>query len=196
MDDIYIRQESLNINSGISAAVVGLGGIGYWVSKFLAMSGIEKLYLFDHDLIEAHNLNRLPFTSDDIGKNKAFAAKEQIVKLRPHISVYATPWKMNDTTYQNVDWVIDCTDNFESQLANQEIAMKNRAKYCKAGYDGMNFGIHNEIAEWGDSPDGYQIIPSWVVPAVMVAALTVAKVMKFEEKEVVTKVEDLFIITR
>ncbi len=87
---------------------------------------------------------------------------------------------------------MDCTDNADSQIDNQAIAKKMGAKYFKAGYDGMNFGIHNTVAEWGESTDGYTIVPSWVVPAVIVASLAVAKIMKFPEKECISSVEHLF----
>ena len=55
--------------------IVGLGGIGYWVAKFLAMAGVEKLYVFDFDVIEEHNLNRLDLPSRFVGKNKADVVK-------------------------------------------------------------------------------------------------------------------------
>ena len=81
-------------------------------------------------------------------------------------------------------------------MENQEIAQKIGAKYFKAGYDGENFGIHNSVAEWGESTEGYTIVPSWCVPAVIVAALAVAKIMKYPKKEVISSVEKLFRIDR
>ena len=51
----YDRQESLQLKTP-SITVVGAGGIGFWVSKFAAMSGIEKIYIFDPDTIEESNL--------------------------------------------------------------------------------------------------------------------------------------------
>ena len=79
---------------------------------------------------------------------------------------------------------------------NQEIANKIGSKYLKAGYDGENFSIHNSVAEWGESEDGYVVIPSWVVPASIVAALTVGKVMKYYDKEVISNISQLYSFTR
>jgi hypothetical protein len=44
--------------------------------------------------------------------------------------------------------------------------------------------------------DGYTMVPSWAVPAMIVASLAVAKVMKYEKKEVVSSVDKLFRIDR
>ena len=188
---LYDRQEKLELKIPKKVAVVGCGGIGYWVGKFLAMSGCEHIELYDPDILEEHNLNRLDIPYRMLGKNKADVTKIAIQSLREECIVYSYPFKFGDLA-SGYDWVIDCTDNGESQLINQEIAKKIGSKYFKAGYDGEGFGIHNTIAEWGESPGGYTIVPSWVVPAVIVAALAVAKVMKYPEKECISSVKHLF----
>lgn len=188
---LYERQETLELTAPKKIAVVGCGGIGYWVAKFLAMSGCEYLELYDPDILDESNLNRLDIPIRFIGKNKADVTKQAILPLRDECTVFSYPFKFSDLS-NSLDWVIDCTDDPESQLENQEIAATLGAKYCKAGYDGEGFGIHNTVAEWGESTDGYTIVPSWVVPAVVVAALTVAKVMKYPDKEVISSIPHLF----
>lgn len=192
---IYKRQETLKLNSNHKVAVVGCGGIGYWVGKFLALSGINHIELFDPDIIEEHNLNRMDIPFKYVGKNKADITKLAIQSVRDECTVYAYPYKFNDLIGK-VDWVIDCTDSAKSQMENQNIARKIGAKYFKAGYDGENFGIHNSVAEWGESTDGYTIVPSWCVPAVIIASLAVAKIMKYPEKECISSVEKLFRVDR
>jgi len=191
LGELYNRQEKLNLVKPKNVAVVGCGGIGYWVAKFLAMSGAEKLSLYDPDVLEQHNFNRLDIPFGFIGKNKADVTKQAILSIRDEAIVYSYPFKFNDLE-SGYDWVVDCTDNSKSQLENQEIARRIGAKYFKAGYDGEGFGIHNTIAEWGESEGGYTIVPSWVVPAVIVASLAVAKIMKYPEKECISSVEKLF----
>jgi len=193
--DIYKRQETLNLNKNHKVAVVGCGGIGYWVAKFLALSGIEHIQLFDPDILEEHNLNRMDIPKKYIGKNKADITKLAIQSVRDECTVYAYPYKFNDLVGK-VDWVIDCTDSAKAQLENQEIARKIGAKYFKAGYDGENFGIHNQVAEWGETEGGYTIVPSWCVPSVIVASMAVAKIMKYPEKECVSSVSKLFRVDR
>jgi hypothetical protein len=79
----------------------------------------------------------------------------------------------------------------ESQIRNQEIAKKKGMKYVKAGYDGEHISLSNVVAEWGETVDGYTIVPSWVVPASVIAALTVAKIMKYYKGEVSLYLKDL-----
>lgn len=188
---LYDRQETLELNVPKKVAVVGCGGIGYWVAKFLAMSGCEHIELFDPDVLEEHNLNRLDIPYRFLGQNKADVTKKAIQSLREELTCYSYPFKFSDLA-SGYDWVIDCTDNGDSQIENQAIAGAMGARYFKAGYDGEGFGIHNTVAEWGESTDGYTIVPSWVVPAVVVAALAVAKVMKYPNKEVISSIPHLF----
>lgn len=186
------RQESLNINNEQSISVIGSGGVGYWVVKFAAMAGMKKIYVYDPDTFEEHNLNRIDIPYKFLGKNKADVIRTIVNVLRPECTIIAFPFKYSKSLATNTDWVVDCTDNYKSQLKNQEIAKSISSKYFKAGYDGNKFSINNAVAEWGDAPDGYQITPSWVVPAVTIAAISVAKIMKYYNYETSGSVEGLF----
>lgn len=195
--DIYNRQKSLRLKTEQSIAIVGCGGIGFWVGKFAAMSGIPKIYLFDNDIIEDTNLNRLDIPPKFIGKNKADALKLVINTIRPDCDVMSFPYKFGSHLWpRSIDWLVDCTDNVKSQLENQELAEYNGARYVKAGYDGEDMSIHNKVATWGEAPDGYQIIPSWVVPASIIAAMTIAKIMKYHNAEPITNVRNLMNLKR
>jgi molybdopterin/thiamine biosynthesis adenylyltransferase len=193
--NLYDRQKTLELKIPKKVAVIGCGGIGYWVAKFLAMSGVEHIELFDPDVLEEHNLNRLDVPLRFIGKNKADVTQKAIQSLREECTVYAYPFKFNELN-TGFDWIVDCTDNAESQIINQNFANNMGSKYFKAGYDGENFGIHNTIAEWGESTNGYTIVPSWVVPAVTVAALAVAKVLKYHDAECISSIKHQFKFTR
>jgi molybdopterin/thiamine biosynthesis adenylyltransferase len=189
---IYDRQEAFKLNTDITVSIVGCGGIGYWVAKLLAMSGVEKLYLYDADVIEETNLNRLDLPMQTLGMNKAGVVKKVINQLRPNCSTYVLPYRFKETLYTDSDYIVDCTDNFASQLEIQEIAKNKGAIYVKAGYDGTHISISNSVAEWGESVDGYTVTPSWCVPAITVAALTVAKILKSWEKAATLDIMDVF----
>jgi hypothetical protein len=190
---LYHRQEKLKLNTDQSITVVGCGGIGYWVAKFAAMSGIETLYVFDDDVLEEHNLNRLDLPLKFLGRNKADVVKIVINNLRPDCTVYSMPWKFNETSQTGTDWLIDCTDDLDCQPQNEKIAKGFGMKYFKAGYDGEDFSINNKVAQWGtDDFDGYRIVPSWVVPATIVAAMAIAKVMKYPDKELHSNITGVF----
>jgi len=193
MSNLYTRQETLKLNKDMSITIVGCGGVGYWVAKFAAMSGIETIYLYDHDTIEEHNLNRLDLPMSAIGKNKAAVVKGMINFLRPEASVYAFPFKFKRELFKRTTWIIDCTDRSDVQEVNQSIAKDNCVKYMKVGYNGEHITLSNIVAEWGETTNGYTVIPSWVVPASVVAALAVGKIMKYTDKELSANLKDLYI---
>jgi len=195
---LYDRQETLGLDTDTSITVVGAGGVGYHVTKFAAMSGIQTIYVFDTDTIEEHNLNRLDVPPRFVGKNKAVVAADVVKALRPDCKIYARPFILQDFNYTKTDWIVDCTDKIQSQIDNQRIAKNTNTRYCKAGYDGLNMSINNSVAEWdvGETPDGYTITPSWVVPSTIVAALTVAKIMKYPNSEMYSDVGMLVRIKR
>lgn len=192
MEDFYKRQEELSINRDQSVTVVGCGGIGFWVSKFLLLSGVRELFAYDPDKFEEHNLNRIDIPTDLLGTNKADVVKMMATRLRPDTRCITFPFPYSETTAQNSDWLVDCTDKHKSQVINQKVAKNKGMKYLKAGYDGENFSIHNSVAEWGEAEDGYVIIPSWVAPAVLIASMTVAKIMKYPDAEMVSSIKGVF----
>jgi tRNA A37 threonylcarbamoyladenosine dehydratase len=193
MSTLYDRQDRIEgLKRDFSVTVIGCGGIGFWVAKFLALSGVEKIYLFDPDVIEEHNLARIDLPHNSIGWNKSEITKKILDQLRPECYVISMPYKFQDHTFADTDWIIDCTDSHSVQLENQSIADKRGCKYVKAGYDGESITVSGRVAEWGEAEDGYRVVPSWVVPASIVASLVVAKVMKYESKELSTQITRLF----
>ena len=192
----YDRQELIEgINRDIKVLVVGAGGIGFHVAKLLAMSGVEDLHVFDPDTLEESNLNRLDITTDYVGMNKADIVKTIVRQLRPEARVKAFPFPLKDHTYpKGVDWVIDCTDNHAAQIENQRMADAYGAKYLKAGYDGERMSLNDRVATWdtGDTQDGYRVTPSWAVPAIVIAALAVGKVMKYGGGEMGCHLKDFY----
>lgn len=196
MAGLYDRQRTLSINTDQKFAVVGCGGIGFHVAKMLAMAGVEEIILFDPDNFEEHNLNRIDLTEEAIGKNKAETTEEVLCEIRPLCYPTGYPFEMKEhiISKENVDWIIDCTDKFESQQKNMEIAKNINARYVKAGYNGFSMSISNTIGSWdtGNTPDGYTIVPSFVVPAVTVAALVVGKVLKYQDRELSANLRELY----
>jgi tRNA A37 threonylcarbamoyladenosine dehydratase len=191
---LYDRQKDIKINVNQSLTVVGCGGIGYWVCKYAAMSGVDKIYAFDPDVIEESNLNRLDIPERFVGKNKADVTKIVVNTIRPNCTFYSMPFKFNDAHDLHTDWLIDCTDNGEAQETNYKIAKDQGMKYVKLGYNGTHISINDKLASWGEAPDGYTIIPSWIVPSSIIAAMGIAKVLKYWGKELSCDIERMFII--
>ena len=176
---IYERQKELNLNIPKYAAVLGVGGVGSWVSLFLALVGVKKLLLVDPDIIEEHNLNRTPFRLDQVGEAKAMAAAELIYERRQDIEVLPVVSRENDfvlSELKKVDVIVDCRDGEiffdDSEIQNKVIA--------KLGYDGVSMTIvpHPKRPSWGEDIVRYTITPSYVVPPVVLAATAVDMIVR------------------
>ena len=110
-------------------AIVGLGALGSVSAELLARAGIGKLVLIDRDIVELSNLQRQNlYEEKDIGKPKAFAAKEHLRKINNEVEFEAFAEDLNyknintllpikkyiKNKIKNVELILDCTDNLET----------------------------------------------------------------------------------
>lgn len=71
-----------------SVTVLGIGGLGSFVSLGLAAIGIGHLHLIDDDTVELCNLNRqVLYTEKDLGHYKCEVAVQRLREINPHITV-------------------------------------------------------------------------------------------------------------
>ena len=100
--------------------LVGCGGLGSPVAMYLAAAGVGSLTLLDFDTVDETNLQRqVLFRETDIGKPKAEAARENLLRLNSHIAVRAVTAKISaenaDQLIAQHDIVVDATDNFAAR---------------------------------------------------------------------------------
>lgn len=182
MDDVlYNRQSTLKLNIPKSTLVVGCGGTGSWVALLLAMSGCPYLSLFDDDLLDLTNFNRLPLEEGLRGENKAIAVARLIARLRPDCLV-ATFGRANLYSLFSAEpgVVFDCTDNQDTQNFLYLWAKQENLPYIRCGYNGTHLTVTNKNSTWRTTKEattGYTIVPSWVVGAALPACLAVAKAL-------------------
>ena len=188
-DELYTRQQSLGLSVPNTVAVVGCGGIGSWVAIFSAMSGVPNLYLFDPDNMEESNRNRLPFCQGSLNRKKVEVVSEYIRAIRPDCNVAAVPEKLEPGVLLNVlfstaNVLVECTDSPRSQIRLYK-ECKGKIPFIRAGYDGTKITVTSHVSGWikDTETEAYTFNPSWVVPAATVAALAVAKMMKFPNHE-------------
>jgi len=177
---IYERQKELKLVLPRHIAVIGCGGVGSWVALLLALSGVKNLSLFDGDNIEASNLNRTLFELGDISQNKASAVREKIIRVRPNAIVQAFPFMvLPGLITSNMEVVMDCTDDSKTQKELYKVCVELGIRYIRAGYNGLDkFTVTDKALFWEIKPQNrYEFIPSWVVPAVLVATLAVMKIV-------------------
>lgn len=112
--------------------VIGAGGLGCPVLQYLSAAGIGTLGIIDFDAVDNSNLQRqILFNTSLIGVNKATAAKEQLEKLNPLISITAYPEKLTKSNaidlFRKYDIIVDGTDNFNTRyLINDAALLANK----------------------------------------------------------------------
>lgn len=125
LDDPFDRQSFLGDNSQAlieltTVAIVGLGGGGSHICQQLAHLGFLNYVLFDGDVIEETNLNRLiGGRQQDVvsGASKAEIARRTILGVRPHASVQIVKdvWQSKPELLEQCDLVFGCVDGFDER---------------------------------------------------------------------------------
>jgi len=195
---IYERQQNLGLYTHFSAIVIGCGGTGSWVAFNLALMGISKIYLFDNDVIQEHNLNRTPYKLSQIGMNKAEALKELILERRD-IEVHAIPLRLDEINQGLIDSynsiMFDCSDNLETSKFAFQLAKQMAIPYIRIGLDGDEISVQfdcSKVWKLTSANQGYTM-PSWLIPAQFVACIGLYQVLrnlhyqKGKRKEIISK---------
>lgn len=127
--------------------VVGAGALGTANSEMIARAGIGKLTIVDRDYVEWSNLQRQQlYIEDDAQKRipKAVAAKLHLKKINSEVEVHSF---VEDVTSANieefaehVDLIIDATDNFETRLLINDVALKHEIPWIYGGVVG-SYGL-------------------------------------------------------
>ena len=102
--------------------IVGIGGVGGYVTESMARAGIGHLVLVDFDTVDISNINRqLIALHSTIGKKKVEAYKERLLDINPDIivdtfDIFYEESNKDVIFYDNIDYVIDCCDSLNSKV--------------------------------------------------------------------------------
>lgn len=108
--------------------VVGAGGLGCPLLLYLAAAGVGHIGIVDADRVDDSNLQRqVLYTTHDVGKYKAEAAKERLLALNPYIEIEVFTEYFNSENalkiLENYDVVADGTDNFPTRYLVNDAAV-------------------------------------------------------------------------
>jgi len=108
--------------SRASVVCIGAGGIISHIAPTLCRKGIGKITLLDRDIVEASNLNRQRFYSQDIGRNKAVALAENLVpECIVGTDITGYPLNLEDAIASQIDLACDVAicgvDNNPARIA-------------------------------------------------------------------------------
>lgn len=102
--------------------IVGIGGVGGYVTEAMARAGIGHLILVDFDVVDVTNINRqLVALHSTIGKKKVDVYKQRILDINPNCIVDTFDIFYNEETKDvifntKIDYVVDCCDSLPSKV--------------------------------------------------------------------------------
>ncbi|MFH1476378.1 MAG: HesA/MoeB/ThiF family protein [Verrucomicrobiota bacterium] len=118
--------------------LIGVGGLGSPAGYYLTAAGIGTLGLVDGDILELSNLQRqIAHTTADLGRSKVESASRVFTALNPDVRINAHNLRLSAGNarglFEEYDFIIDATDNFESKFLIAEACHAAGKPYSHAG---------------------------------------------------------------
>ena len=95
-----------------SCIVGGAGGIGSWLTLFLARQG-HSIYLYDFDTVEEHNIGGQLYSTEDIGLSKVSATYTNVQRFTNN-SIYSINERYDENSFPG-PVMFACFDNMASR---------------------------------------------------------------------------------
>jgi len=122
------------------ALVCGCGALGSVLANTLARAGVGHLRIVDRDFLELNNLQRqVLYDEDDVAAQlpKAVAAAAKLRKINSQIEIEPIVADVEpgniESLVEDVDIIVDGTDNFETRFLLNDVAVKHGIPWVYAG---------------------------------------------------------------
>jgi ubiquitin-like modifier-activating enzyme 5 len=148
-----------------TVAVVGIGGVGSVAAEMLTRCGVGRLLLYDYDVVELANMNRLFFRPQQCGSTKTTAAANTLQDINPDVNV--EPYDMNITTLDGfdsfkeslcdengnsrVDIVLSCVDNYEARMTINQVCLELGQMWMESGVSEDAVSGHIQVMAPGET---------------------------------------------
>ena len=146
------------------ALIIGAGGLGAPAALYLAAGGVGRLTICDFDAVDLTNLQRqIIHTTQSVGLNKAISAQQALAAINPEVTVQTIDRRMDAAELARLaadaDVVIDCSDNFETRYALNQVCVTLR----KPLVSGAAIGFEGQVTVFDrrndDSPCYHCLFP-------------------------------------
>lgn len=146
MDERYERQFALRevgekgqrklLSSKV--LVIGAGGLGSSALLYLAAAGVGTIGIADYDRVEKINLQRqVIHSTDTVGQLKAESASKTLKALNSDVCLNLFAQKVTkeniDELIAPYDFILDCTDRFETKFLISDACVKGKKSFSHAG---------------------------------------------------------------
>jgi sulfur carrier protein ThiS adenylyltransferase len=133
--------------SRFSVGIAGAGGLGSNCAVALAKCGVGTLVISDFDTIEASNLNRQYYFTDQVGMLKTLALKENIFRINPDVFVIIHQKRLDSDNipeiFSGCNVIVEAFDSAEMKqmlIETVQLKMAGRPVVAASG-----------LAGWGKS---------------------------------------------
>jgi molybdopterin/thiamine biosynthesis adenylyltransferase len=136
-------QEKLKAASVLVAGVGGLGGVS---AQYLCRAGIGKLTVVDSQDVQITDLNRqILYSEGDIGRGKTVVAEKMLSGINSCVKIMSVKTKISGgnsiSLLEDVDIVVDGTDNFETRFLLNEACHKKGIPLIYGGIFGLKGSV-------------------------------------------------------
>lgn len=122
------------------ALICGCGALGSTLANTLVRSGVGSVRIVDRDFVETSNLQRqVLFDEDDVAGQlpKAIAAAEKLRRINSQVEIEPIVADVDHTNLeklcQDVDCIVDGTDNFEIRFLVNDFSVKHALPWVYGG---------------------------------------------------------------
>ncbi|MFX1499906.1 MAG: ThiF family adenylyltransferase [Promethearchaeota archaeon] len=136
----FIGEEGQEKISKLKVLQIGCGGLGSPFALYLTAAGINQLTIIDNDILDISNLQRqILYNETQIGIEKIKSAKDVLIKLNSGVKINTYKDYIDENSIKkylkekNYDFIVDCSDNFETKFLVNKIAVDNNLRSVIAG---------------------------------------------------------------
>ncbi|MHA1478644.1 MAG: HesA/MoeB/ThiF family protein [Promethearchaeota archaeon] len=124
--------------SKVRVLQIGAGGLGSPFALYLVAAGIKELTIVDNDTLSLSNLQRqILYSESQIGMEKVLAANERLSALNSEVNIKIHKEYVDENSIEkhikNKDFIVDCSDNFETKFLVNRVAVDFGVKTIIAG---------------------------------------------------------------
>jgi sulfur carrier protein ThiS adenylyltransferase len=112
-------EERLRKVQSVRVGIAGAGGLGSNCAFNLVRCGFRKIRIADFDSVEHSNLNRQFYFSDQVGKKKVEALKDNLLRINPNAEIEAFDGRIEryniQSVFQGCDILVEAFDKAEDK---------------------------------------------------------------------------------
>jgi ubiquitin-like modifier-activating enzyme 5 len=121
--------------------IIGVGGLGAISAEMATRCGIGRISLFDFDIVEEVNLNRLFYKPEHVGSLKVDAAKSILNQVNPDVKIFTYGKDIMDMDFepifdeliQDMDIILNGVDTLPAREYLNIKCVRYKIPYINAG---------------------------------------------------------------